>query len=233
MTSITSHSLTPLALSGIILDVDGTLVLSNDAHAQAWHDTLQAAGYDVPFERIRPLIGMGGDQLLPRILPGISADSEIGKKISARRKEIFLRTYVPNLRPTPGAHELVVALHNFGLHLIIGSSAAPDELEALLKIAQVGDLLPERTTTEDVEASKPAPDIASVALQRLGLPADRVALIGDAPYDGQSANKSNVSFIAVRCGGFTDSELGDAYAIYNDPTDLQAHLDEIIRHPNS
>jgi HAD superfamily hydrolase (TIGR01509 family) len=219
----------PLTLAGMIIDVDGTLVLSNDAHTHAWLDAFKESGHDVAYEQVRPLMGMGGDQLLPRVVPGLQADSPEGKRLTQRRKAIFLERYAPTLQPTPGAHALVVALQQMGLNLIVGSSAASDELQKLLDVAGVAQLLPNRTTSDDAQSTKPAPDVVQVALQRLGLPAQAVALLGDAPYDIHAAGQVGVPIIAVRCGGFSDADLAEAYAIYDDPQDLLAHLREIIR----
>lgn len=219
----------PLALRGMILDVDGTLVLSNEAHARAWCDALREFGFEIPYERVRHLIGMGADQLLPRLVPTLSAESEPGKTIAALRRQIFLQRYVSQLRAAPGARELVSQLRACGLQLIVGSSASQDELDQLLAIAGAQDLLPDHTTADDVARSKPAPDIIVAALQRLGLSAHYVALLGDTPYDKESAEKASLPFIALRCGGFSMEELAGAAAICDDPADLLAHLSVVIR----
>jgi HAD superfamily hydrolase (TIGR01509 family) len=218
----------PLLVSGVILDVDGTLVLSNDAHAHAWCDAFQASGYAIPFARVRPLIGMGADQLLPRLIPDLSAESQEGKEIAGRRKTLFLQQYAPHLQAAPGARELIRHLQQQGLHLIVGSSAASDELETLLMRAQVADLLPERTTADDASSTKPAPDVVQVALQRLGLPAQQAAMLGDTPFDIQAAHQRGVPVIAVRCGGFTDTDLTGAYALYDDPHDVLVHVADLF-----
>lgn len=218
----------PLTVRSVILDVDGTLVLSNDAHAHAWCDALQENGHPVPYAAIRPLIGMGGDQLLPRIVPDLQITSDAGKKIAQRRKAIFLEQYAPHLKAAPGAQALVQAFDARGLHLIVGSSADEDELEVLLHIAGVADLLPKRTTARDAQQTKPAPDIIEVALKRLGVPPQDVAMLGDSPYDIQSAQQVGVPLIALRCGGFSADELHGAYALYQDPQDLLTHLDALF-----
>jgi phosphoglycolate phosphatase-like HAD superfamily hydrolase len=90
---------------GVLLDIDGTLVESNDAHARAWVKALAEGGREVAFEAVRPLIGMGGDKL-PRAC-GLDAESREGKRVSDRRQEIFLTEYLPHLRPCRGARELL------------------------------------------------------------------------------------------------------------------------------
>ncbi|MES1024551.1 HAD family hydrolase [Gloeocapsa sp. BRSZ] len=215
-------------VQAVILDVDGTLVLSNDAHAQSWVDAFAEYGYHISFEQVRPLIGMGGDQVIPRMVPGLNKEEGDGKKISERRKELIIEKYGPKLDAAPGARELVQRMKQQGLKLIIASSATSQELEILLKAAQVDDLLNEATTSSDAEASKPEPDIVEAALSKLQVQPDAVLMLGDTPYDIQAANAAGVGTIAVRCGGFEDAQLKGAKAIYNDPADLLAHYDESL-----
>lgn len=209
----------------VIFDVDGTLVDSNDAHARAWLEALREHGQQVDFERIRSLIGMGGDNLLPEVA-GLEKDSEPGKQISQRRSELFKQVYLQYLKPLPGARPLVERLHADGFKLIVASSAKQDELGPLLKIAGVADLLTETTSADDASNSKPDPDIIQVALQKLGLPAEQAVMIGDTPYDIQAAQKAHVATIALRCGGWQDTDLAGALAIYDTPADLLAHYDQ-------
>lgn len=214
-----------MALQGIILDVDGTLVLSNDAHAQAWVDAFGESGYDVPFDKVRSLIGMGGDQLMPKIIPGLTDEEGDGKVISKRRKELIINHYGPTLDATNGARELISHMQQAGLKLIIASSATREELQVLLKAAQLDELLKdvETTSSNDAEASKPAPDVVEAALNKIQLEPSQVVMLGDTPYDIESAKGAEVGVIALRCGGFDDNQLAGALAIYDDPADLLAH----------
>ncbi len=212
-----------MALQAVILDVDGTLVLSNDAHALAWVDAFGEFGYEVSFEQVRPLIGMGGDQVIPKLVPGLTKDEGDGKAVSERRKELIISRYGPELLPANGARQLVQHLQQVGLRLIVASSATSQEMEILLKAAQVDDLLDEITTSSDAEASKPSPDIVEAALSKLNMQPDQVLMLGDTPYDIQAASAAGVGMIAVRCGGFDDADLAGAKAIYDDPADLLAH----------
>ncbi len=212
-----------MKLQAVILDVDGTLVLSNDAHAQAWVESFAAYGYDVPFEKVRPLIGMGGDQVIPKLVKELNDEDGDGKAIAEQRKELIIERFGPKLVAAKGARDLVLRMQQDGLKLIIASSATSQELSVLLKSAQVDDLLKQATTSSDAEASKPAPDIVEAALSKLKMPPSEVLMIGDTPYDIQSANGAGVGLIAVRCGGFDDEQLKEAIAIYDDPADLLAH----------
>ncbi|HEY9618261.1 MAG TPA: HAD family hydrolase [Microcoleaceae cyanobacterium] len=215
-----------MVLDGVLLDVDGTLVLSNDAHAQAWVEAFTKYGYEIGFEQVRSLIGMGADQLIPRLLPELNSKTGQGKEIASYRRELILNKFGQELTAANGSRELVQKMQDDGLHLIIASSATEQEMHMLLKVAQVDDLLEEFTTSNEADQSKPAPDIVEVALSKSQLSPDRAVMLGDTPYDIESAGKAGVGVIAFRCGGFSDEDLSDALAIYDDPADLLRHYDE-------
>src|SRR2546421_2208634 len=211
-------------IHAVIFDVDGTLVDSNDAQARSWVDALKEFGYSVPYEKVRPLIGMGGDKVLPETI-GVQKDSEKGKQISKRRSEIFKEKYLPTIQAFPGAQELLNRMREQGLKLAIASSAQPDELRSLLQIVGAADLIEDKTSSEDAKRSKPDPDVMQVTLKKVGYPPNEVVMIGDTPYDIEAASKVGVGTIAFRCGGWNDADLAGAIAIYNDPADLLAHYD--------
>jgi HAD superfamily hydrolase (TIGR01509 family) len=204
--------------------VDGTLVDSNDAHAHAWVAALAEQGVEVPFAKVRRCIGMGGDKLLPAVC-GDAADSARGKKISERRKEIFLKTYLPTLRPTPGAPDLLHHLRSRGLRLAVASSAKKDELEGLLRVCGADELIESSTSADDADRSKPDPDVVHAALGQLKLGPGEVVLLGDTPYDIEAAGRAGVGVIAFRCGGWADADLAGALSIYDHPADLLVHYD--------
>lgn len=210
---------------GVILDVDGTLVESNDAHARAWVEALSEQGIKAEFERARRLIGMGGDKLLPEI-SGIEEESPEGKRASERRSEIFKERYLPHIKSCRGSRELLKRITEDGLKMVVASSAKKDELDPLLEIAGASDLIEEKTSSDDAENSKPDPDIIHAALDGSGFSAEEAVMIGDTPYDIEAAKKAGVPVIALRCGGWDDEGLAGAIAIYDDPADLLAHYDD-------
>ena len=211
-------------LRGVLFDVDGTLVDSNDAHAWAWVEALRESGHDVPFGKVRPLIGMGGDKVLPRLV-GLSPDEDRGKEIDERRKAIFRERHLPLVRPFPGARELVERVRDQGLAAGVATSSDEETKTALLRAAGVEDLFDAVTSADDAEESKPDPDIVEAALRRLRLPAGEAVMIGDTPYDVEAAARSGLVTIAVRCGGWDDAGLSGAVEIYDGPWDLVAHFE--------
>jgi HAD superfamily hydrolase (TIGR01549 family) len=211
--------------STILFDVDGTLVDSNDAHAQAWISAFAEAGTTVDPAEVRRCIGMGGDKLMP-VVSGIQEDSPEGQQISRRRREIFKTDHLPHLRAFPDADRLVAILKERGFTLVAASSAKRDELRPLLRIANAERLLDDTTSSDDAEESKPDPDIIQAALKKSGAAPQDALMIGDTPYDIAAALRAGVGPIAFRCGGWDDSALRGAIAIYDDPADLLARLDE-------
>jgi HAD superfamily hydrolase (TIGR01509 family) len=203
----------------VLLDIDGTLVDSNGAHASAWSDAFKAYGRHHPPEQVRPLIGKGGDKLL-RELASLDAESGEGKRIAEARVEIFRDRYLPNLKPTPGAAAFVEWLLESRMTVVVATSAKEDEVKALLRICGGQALVKDATTSDDAERSKPDPDILVAALEKSGATPERAIMIGDTPYDIEAASRAGLATIAFRCGGWDDATLQGAIAIYDHPRQL-------------
>ncbi|MDQ2858899.1 MAG: HAD family hydrolase [Candidatus Eremiobacteraeota bacterium] len=208
----------------ILFDIDGTLVDSNDPHALAWVDALAEGGFDVPFTKIRPFIGMGGDKLVPALDLGLTEEEEPGTSIVANRKKIFLERYVGDVRPFPGARELVAACRERGLRRIVASSSSPEELTPLLKIAGIENLFDHAMSPNEVKETKPDPDIIAAALAWSGSEPGQTVMIGDTRYDAEAAARAGVRMVALRSGGSPEDDLRAATAIYDDPAALVAAL---------
>jgi HAD superfamily hydrolase (TIGR01509 family) len=211
--------------TGVLLDIDGTLVDSNDMHAQAWVRALCEAGIPVELAAVRRLIGKGADKLLPEVA-GINADSEKGKAISKRRGEIFESEFLPKLRPFPGVKDLLARMRKEGLKLAVASSSEKDQLKSLLRVCGADAFIHTTTSADDAENSKPDPDIVHAALVQLSHPPEQVILLGDTPYDVEASLKAGIRVVAVRCGGWGDEDLKGAVRIYDDPADLLARFDD-------
>jgi HAD superfamily hydrolase (TIGR01509 family) len=207
-----------------VLDIDGTLIDSNDAHAQAWVDVGKEMGYDIDFDHVRRLIGMGGDKVVPRIT-GLDDESDEAEKVKKRRGEIFQERYLPTLKPFPRARELLERFQADGLALVVATSASKDDMGLLLEKAGIKDLIEEKTSQGDVEASKPDPDIVEAAVEKAGCEPAEAVMLGDTPYDVEASRRAGVPCVALRCGGWGDEDLRDAVAIYDDPADLLANYD--------
>lgn len=211
-------------VKAVLLDIDGTLVDSNDAHAEAWVDVLSNFGYAPRFSEVRRLIGKGGDKLLPEVTR-VESTTTLGKLISEQRTERFLKRYAPRLKPFPQARELLERLRADGYRLVTATSANAEELGVLLRIAGIEDLIYERTSASDAKDSKPDPDIVKAALTNAECDPERALFLGDTPYDVEAALKAKVRVVALRSGGWNDAELEGASAVYDSVADLLHRYD--------
>jgi HAD superfamily hydrolase (TIGR01549 family) len=212
----------------VIFDVDGTLVDSVDLHAQAWHEAFLRFGYDIPVEKIRSQIGKGGDKLMPVFLPEKDLE-EKGKEIEKFRGEVFQREYVPRVRSFPKVRELFLKIRSEGQKVALASSAKKDELTILKRIAQIEDLVSCETSADDIDSSKPDPDVFQAALQCLkSIKLDEAVAVGDTLYDAEAARKAGIRCVGLLCGGFPEEDLRAAgcIAIYRNPADLLANYDK-------
>ena len=214
-----------MAPFAVILDVDGTLVNSNDAHARAWVDAFNDAGIDVSHDRVRRAIGMGGDKLMPHVA-GIREDSREGSRISKRRGEIFRQHHLPHLSAFPLVRDLVRQFTTDGYTVVVASSAQSDELSQLLKIAGVSDLIAATASSSEASRSKPDPDIVQAALQRSGAPAEQAIMLGDTPYDVEAALRAGIAIVGVESGGWSAEDLRGAVEVHPEAAGIYGHYDE-------
>lgn len=216
----------------VIFDIDGTLVDSVDLHAEAWRQALRHFGFDVPAGEIRTQIGKGGDKLLPVFVPPDVLERQ-GKDIEKYRGELFREHYLARVKPFPQVRELFQRIRADGQKTALGSSAQKAELVKLKQIAGVADLVDCETSADDVDASKPDPDVFHAAMECLHPVArENVVVVGDTPYDAEAARKAGLAVIGVLCGGFPERDLRAAgcVAIYRDPADLLAQYESSPLH---
>jgi len=206
----------------VIFDIDGTLLDSVDLHAQAWVDAFAHFGVTVSHDQARSQIGKGGDQLLPVFLDPERIERE-GETIEAYRSDLFKRDYLAKVKPFPGVRALFEHLKGQGLTIALASSGKAKEVEHYQSLMKVEDLTDVVVSSDDVERSKPFPDIFQAALEKLApITAAEAVVIGDTPYDADAAQKAGLPTIGVLCGGFPEADLKGAgcIALYKDPQDL-------------
>ena len=215
-------------MSCAIFDVDGTLVDSNDAHADAWADAFAEHGVKIDRALVRRCIGMGGDKLMPRV-SGIQEESAAGQRISSRRAEIFKTRYLQTVRAFPRVPDLLARLKNEGLTLAVATSARRSELGALLEKTGAERFFDAFTSSDDADESKPDPDIVTAALQKGHCDRLSSVMIGDTPYDIEAAHRAGVRAIAVRSGGWDTPDLRGAVDVFEDVAEMLAAFDTRMR----
>jgi HAD superfamily hydrolase (TIGR01509 family) len=221
-------------IEAFIFDIDGTLIDSNDFHAEAWQKAFAEYGKFFPFEKIRAQIGKGADTLLPVFLSEKEI-REFGDQVAETRGEIFKNEYLARVKPFPQVRELFEKIKADGKKIALASSANEDEVEEYKKLANIEDLVEKSTSADDAEKSKPEPDIFQAAIKILGDPApETILVVGDTPYDAEAATKANLKIIGVLCGGFSEKDLREkgCAEIYQDPADLLKNYGKIAEIKN-
>jgi HAD superfamily hydrolase (TIGR01509 family) len=210
--------------TGVLFDVDGTLVDTTFLHAVCWAEALRQHGKHVPMADLHHLIGMSGDKLLTAVL-GDDRDKDQDSTLEDAHLTLY-RQHWGRLVPLPGAAELLRACAGRGLDVVLASSASEEELSALTSALDADDAITVATSSADAESGKPAPDILQSALERSGLEPERVVFVGDAVWDGEAAGRAGVTFVGVTCGGTPEVRLREAGAVevWRDPAQLLENL---------
>ena len=209
-----------------ILDIDGTLVDTNYHHALAWYRAFRDRDITLPIWQLHRHIGMGGDQVVAAVA-GDEVEEACGDAVREAETEHYLAT-IDEVRPMEGARELIKELRRRGHTVVFASSAKEKEVDVYLDLLDARDLVESWTTSADVEATKPAPDLVHAALEKAGGRPEEAVLVGDTPWDIKAAAQAEVPTLAVLTGGFSESELTEAGAagVFESVADLCARLDE-------
>jgi HAD superfamily hydrolase (TIGR01549 family) len=207
-----------------IFDVDGTLVDSNYHHALAWFRAFRQHGLTIPIWHLHRAIGMGGDHLVAHVA-GDDVEQQHGDAIRAAQTD-QADTLIGEVCALSRARDLLEQVRQRGFRLVLATSGQPRHTERLLDLLDAAPLVDTRTSSEDVPASKPAPDVLHDALARAG--GASAVLVGDSTWDGVAAQRAGVGFLAVRTGGFSRDELTDAgaQAVFDSLDELVDALDD-------
>jgi HAD superfamily hydrolase (TIGR01509 family) len=215
-------------MTAVFLDVDGTIVDSNLHHAIAWQRAFAEHGHEITTAILLPLMGVGGDHLVERVLDA-QAETGIGDDVRAAHDKHFT-PMLDWIHPMPGARELVEAMLSRDVQVVLATSSGIDHVK--LHARQVGLDLDRLTfvTAEDIEHTKPSPDVYLAALEKTGsTPGDALA-IGDTRWDVQSATAAGIRSIAIPSAGGRAHELlgAGAVAVYPDAASLVSKLDAAL-----
>jgi HAD superfamily hydrolase (TIGR01509 family) len=207
-----------------ILDIDGTLVDTNYHHALAWFRAFKQHGIVLPIWRIHRHMGMGGDQLIASLC-GDDTEREQGDDIRAAEKVLYFEL-IEDVVPLLGSRELIEDLKRRGHSVVLASSAKAEEVDHYLDLLDARELADDWTTSADVEATKPQPDLVNAAMEKAGT--DDAVMVGDTTWDVEAAKRAGVPAVTVRTGGFSEAELRDAGAVdvFDSIEELRGALDE-------
>jgi HAD superfamily hydrolase (TIGR01549 family) len=208
----------------VLVDVDGTLIDSNYHHAMAWYRAFREHDIKLPVWRIHRHIGMGGDQLVPALVPGI--DDDLHEAVEKTRGEIYAEL-IDEVQAFEEAHELIADLKARDVTVVLASSSPQDELDHYLDLLDARELLDAWTTKDDVDATKPDPDLVVAALEKAGT--DDAVMVGDTGWDVKAARRAGLETICLLTGGWSRGELLDAGAA--DVHESLAELRQNLRKP--
>jgi len=209
-----------------VLDVDGTLVDTNYHHALAWFRAFRRFDLSVPVWRLHRAIGMGGDQLVTAVA-GERFEDEHGDAVRAGWAEEF-EPMLAEIQPFDGVEELLTELGRRGLNVVLASSGAPEHVDAYLDLFNGRRLAQAWTTSEDVDHTKPEPDLLGVAVGKVD--GRSPVVVGDSVWDFEAAGRVGYPGYAIRTGGFSPEELRQAGAreVFESVTELRERLDEVF-----
>ena len=211
--------------TAVLFDIDGTLVDTNFLHVDAWLRACADVGHPVDAWRVHRAIGMDSSKLLDTLLDD---DAERLGDAVEERHAVHYAAQRDRMRRFAGSRELLRELADRGLQVVLATSAPQEEFDMIIEVLDPGDTVSAVTTSEDVEAAKPAPDVIEVALKKAGVRAEEAVMVGDAAWDAESSRDAGVRCIGVLSGGYGAAELRDAGAVevYDDVAALLAALDE-------
>jgi len=209
------------ARPGVIFDIDGTLLDNNYFHTVAWWRAFREAGLDVPMAAIHRGIGMGGDKMMARLI------GETRPELNEAHGREF-RRFRAEMRALPGAADLLQAVREMGLAVVIGTSAKPENVAPMLAAIGAGDVIDAVVSSGDVEQAKPAPDIFTTAVRRGNLDPQRTLAVGDTGWDVEAARRAGFGCVCLLTGGWAPAELEEAgaVAVYESPADLLHRLQD-------
>ena len=207
-----------------VLDIDGTLVDTNYQHALAWYRAFRKHGVIVPTWRIHRHVGMGGDHLIS-VVAGDGVEERLGDDIREAEKALYMEM-IDEVEPMEGARDLIVELKERGHSVVLASSAKDNEVDHYLDLLDARDICDGWTTSGDVEATKPEPDLVKAAMAKSD--SDKAVMVGDSTWDCEAAKRAGIQTVAVLTGGFSERELLDAGAakVFESVNELRHRLDE-------
>lgn len=209
-----------------VFDVDGTLVDTNHLHVVTWWEALRQAGHRVPMHAVHRAVGLSSSDLIAHLL-GEDRDRDQDAQLSAAHTALYGQ-YFDRLPALAEAGALLKRLHGDGWSVVLATSASGPELEALRRALDADDAITATASSDDVEEGKPAPEPVEHALELAGVPAERAVFVGDTVWDMRAGRRAGVRCVGVLCGGIprADLEEAGAEAVYADPADLLAHLED-------
>jgi HAD superfamily hydrolase (TIGR01549 family) len=207
-----------------VLDLDGTLVDTNYHHALSWYRAFRRYDITIPVWRLHRHVGMGGDKFVAAVA-GDEVEARHGDELRDAWEHLFDEV-IDEVAPLEGVRGLVATVRERGHEVVLASSSVQKHFDHFVGLLGIADDVDGWTTKDDVEASKPDPDLVQAALDKVE--SDNAVMLGDTPWDVEAARKAGIETVCLITGGFSEQELGDAgaAAVFESLADLRVQLDE-------
>lgn len=181
---------------GVIFDMDGVLILSEEAHFQSWREAGRRRGVEVTRAAFLSCFGRINPDCV-RILFGPDIPPDESRAIADEKELAYRAIVADNLPLAPGVVDLARTLTGRGARLAIGSSAPPENIDLILARSGLAPFITVTANGAEVLRGKPAPDVFLLAAQRLAIPPARCTVIEDAPSGIRAAVVAGMRAIAV------------------------------------
>ena len=216
--------------TAFLFDLDGTLIDSVYHHVLAWKEALDAEGIALSVWRIHRKIGMSGGLFTNMLLreTGLEISPELLDRLRARHAEAFNRR-AGDIRPLPGARELLAHLSEAGIPWAVATSGRMETARPTLETLGIDPDVTPVVTRDQVKYAKPDPDLFLAAAERLEADIATATVVGDSIWDILAARRARALGIGLLSGGYGRDELerAGAFRVYEDPADLLRHIDEV------
>ncbi len=213
-----------MARPAAVLDLDGTLVDTNYHHALSWYRSFRRFDITIPVWRLHRHVGMGGDKFVAAVA-GDDVEKRHGDELRDEWERLFDQV-IDEAAPLEGVRDLVATLKERGHEIVLASSSVQKHFDHFVDLLEIRDDLDGWTTKDDVEASKPEPDLVQAATAKVT--SERAVMLGDTPWDVEAARRAGVETVCLITGGFSEHELFEAgaAAVFESLDELRIHLDE-------
>lgn len=220
---------TPNTKLAFLFDLDGTLIDSVYEHVLAWREALHEMKIELSTWRIHRRVGMSDGLILTALQreTGRKLTTKEAERLKQLHTEAFLKR-VAQVRPLPGARELLNMLSRLSVPWAIATSGVEERARAAIKILEVGSDV-QLITRNDVAHGKPFPDLFLAGAKRLQVDINDCIVVGDSVWDVLAARRARALGVGLLCGGYGHDELvqAGAYRVYEDPAELSRHIDEL------
>lgn len=183
--------------AGYIFDCDGTLINSMPLHLRAWNHGLATAGAPLQLDgkAFMSVAGMALQQTIDHW--NRTHNLKIDGAVVMEAKNAYFEQHFHEITPIEEVIAYAKACHATGAALSVASGGTGKDIRRSLALVGIADLFPVVVTADDVERSKPAPDLFLLAAEKMGIAPQNCLVIEDSLLGIQAADLSGMDSVLV------------------------------------